>query len=38
MFSFKHNKFIKIMTKSVQPLKFTVCVCDDKEKFLILYF
>jgi hypothetical protein len=23
-FSFKHNKFIKIMTKSVQRLKFTV--------------
>jgi hypothetical protein len=24
LFSLKHNKFIKIMTKSVQPLKFTV--------------
>jgi hypothetical protein len=23
LFSLKHNKFIKIMTKSVQPLKFT---------------
>jgi hypothetical protein len=23
MFSFNHNKFIKIMTKPIQPLKFT---------------
>jgi hypothetical protein len=23
-FSLKHNKFIKIMTKPVQPLKFTI--------------
>jgi hypothetical protein len=35
-FSLKHNKFIKIMTKPVQPLKFTIFFFYLKNQFSFL--